>query len=110
MLTYSLALICCAVGTFLIRYLPLRWLRGDQLQRLPRPLFAFLNALGPAAMISLCLTSILPELKLHADWQSVVAVAGGLGTIYGIRCCYAGIIVPTFCGTAVYGLLNFWLT
>lgn len=110
MLTFSLALACCAIGTFLIRFLPLQWLRGEQLQRLPRPVYAFLNALGPAAMISLCLTAILPELKQHGDWQSILAVVGGLGTIYGVRCCYAGIIVPTFSGVVVYGLLNYWLT
>lgn len=98
----------CALGTFLLRWLPMRQMRrrvreeecSDALQR-------WLAGIGPAAIAALWIVStaglLMPE---GASAQGVRIAAALVGTAAVRRLCRGGVTLPTLCGAVLYGALG----
>lgn len=86
---------------WLFRYGPLRadlsGLKGTG------PLARFLAATGPAAIATLFVASVLPELQLGAQPQLFAGVAAVLGVFFVSR----SVVLATLAGAAGYGL-GYW--
>lgn len=94
------------LGTYLLRYLPMRWyvlLRSAFEQPLLR---AALTALGPAAIVALLIVSLKGLVRMDETWQTqqdLLRIIVALAAIAVSRKLYKNTIVATFIGVAVYG-------
>jgi branched-subunit amino acid transport protein len=98
----------CAVGTFLLRWLPLRQVRrqarsdstGEALQR-------SLAGIGPAAIAALWVVSTVGLADVEGASAQTVRIAAALGGTAAVRrLCRSGVALPTLCGAVVYGALG----
>lgn len=104
-----MVIVLCAVGTFLIRALPLVWTRrhlARQKNDAPNTLPTWLGLLGPLMIAAMFGVSLLP---VRHDWIGAVAtLAGCLATLiswYRSR----ALGQPVFIGVVVFGLVTFGL-
>lgn len=101
-------LVGAGLGTYLLRYLPMRWyvlLRSAFEKPLLR---AALTALGPAAIVALLIVSLKGLVRMEQAWQSqqdLFRIVIALATIALSRKLYKNTIVATFIGVVVYGVI-----
>ena len=96
--------ILCGAGTFLTRFLPMSW-RQSGMKRVGGrgTLHNGLDAIGPAAIVALLVTSFSPLIAPSSFGYDVIPVAAGLlGVLAGKRL-IGGIAGATLTGVAVYG-------
>ena len=96
------------LGTYLLRYLPLRWY--TKLQRVfQRPaLRAALTALGPAAIVALLVVSLSGLIDFSTADQGradVLRISLALGVIWISHKYTKSTIAATFTGVLIYALL-----
>jgi|SRR5699024_2802087 len=105
-----LIVILAGLGTFLLRYLPLRKTAKPTSSK-PRSARsqAFLQAIGPAAITSLLVVSLWP-LWTESPPYSAGAIILALLSIVLIRRFTRDIALPTLMGATVYGLVIAWFS
>lgn len=93
------------VGTWLFRFLPtrLRGLAGPRGGRLTDAL----EGIGPAAIATLFVASVLPDLVGAAESRPLV-LAGGLATLLAFLF-RRSVVVATIAGAAAYGVAHWVL-
>ena len=103
-----LIVILAGLGTFLLRYLPLRTTARPASSK-PRSARsqAFLQAIGPAAITSLLVVSLWP-LWAQSPTRGPWAIMLALLTIVLIRRFTRDIAIPTLMGATVYGVVIAW--
>lgn len=106
-----LIVILAGLGTFLLRYLPLRKVAQRPASSKPRSARsqAFLQAIGPAAITSLLVVSLWP-LWTEPPASRALAIVLALASIVITRRFTRDIAIPTLVGATVYGVLVAWLT
>lgn len=104
-------LVGAGLGTYLLRYLPMRWYVTLETV-FQRPTFKrVLSALGPAAIVALLVVSLvgLTHSENRWSWQSDELRMGvALMAMLLSRYWYKNTIVTTFVGVMSYGLI-LWL-
>lgn len=103
-----LLILICGIGTYLLRWLPLRWQQGGAYERLHPRLRLALAALGPAAIVALLIASLWPSIT-HGTLSAQLVLTGALAAIALTRALCGGIALPTLGGVLVYGLGQWWL-
>lgn len=102
----ELIVLLCGIGTFLIRWLPMRrQARVREAAAADGVAQRLLRGIGPAAIAALLAVSFWPMVAQHPDIWRVLAVLLSLGVILVLKRCLGGIAGPTLAGAAVYGLL-----
>lgn len=87
------------LGTWLLRYLPTRFMRGTG--NPDAPLSRFLSATGPAAIAALFAASILP--MLEPDFAAIAPVAFGSAAVVAAYLWRRDISLATVAGAIAYG-------
>lgn len=104
-------LVGAGLGTYLLRYLPMRWYVTLETV-FQRPTFKrVLSALGPAAIVALLVVSLvgLTHSENRWSWQSDELRMGvALMAMLLSRYWYKNTIITTFVGVMSYGLI-LWL-
>lgn len=98
---FLIVTILVGLGTWLLRFLPTRFLRGSGDP--DAPLSRFLSATGPAAIAALYVGSVLP--MVSTDLQAFAPlIVGSIAVValYGWR---RDISIATVGGAVVYGLV-----
>lgn len=108
----ALSLVMAAgVGTYLLRYLPLRWYAKLHTAFQQPALRAALSALGPAAIIALLVVSLNGLIDFSTAQQSqadLLRIALALSAIWISHRYTKNTMVATFTGVAIYALY-LWL-
>ncbi len=105
-----LIILLSGVGTFLLRWLPLRQLRRTSAARRVSPrLGRFLQGIGPAAMAALLVVALWPVTSAGASGAQRLAVVLALAVLYGFRRLTGGIAGPTLASAIIYGATIHWL-
>lgn len=100
----------CGLGTFLIRWLPMRGqARVREAAAAAGPVQRLLRGIGPAAIAALLAVSFWPMVAVSPDARRTLAVLLALAVILVLKRLTGGIAGPTLAGAAVYGLLHLWL-
>ncbi|WMT92082.1 AzlD domain-containing protein [Pelagibacterium sp. H642] len=89
------------LGTWMLRYLPTRFMRGTGDPE--APLSRFLSATGPAAIVALFVGAILP--MLSPDLQSVAPLLIGSAAVVALYFWRRDISIATVGGAIVYGFV-----
>lgn len=89
------------LGTWMLRYLPTRLMRGTGDPE--APLSRFLSATGPAAIVALFVGGILP--MLAPDIAAVAPVLAGTATVVALYLWRRDISISTIGGAIVYGIV-----
>lgn len=89
------------LGTWMLRYLPTRFMRGTGDPE--APLSRFLSATGPAAIAALYVGSILP--MLGPELATIAPLAAGSAAVIGLYGWRRDISIATLGGAIVYGLV-----
>ncbi|RMX08637.1 branched-chain amino acid transport [Corticibacter populi] len=106
------------VGTFALRWLPLRQarrrLRRPLADAAPSALQRLLAGIGPAAIAALLMVSLLSLPATAGPAQGlpgrqIIAAALALLLVWLLRLRVKGIAMPTLAGALAYGLLLQWL-
>lgn len=100
----------CGIGTFLLRYLPIRWLerrRGAGRQVRTAGLQRFLGATGPAAIVALLVVSVLP-LATPSPGRAL-AVLLALAALVLVRRQGGSLGLAVITSAGLYGALMHWL-
>jgi branched-subunit amino acid transport protein AzlD len=98
----DLVLVAAAVGlgTWLFRFLPMQF-RGTPGARNPR-LARAMESIGPAAIVTLFLASVLPDLAPGAPDRSLILIGCATTALaFGIR---RNVVLATLAGTVAYGV------
>jgi branched-subunit amino acid transport protein AzlD len=88
------------LGTWLFRFLPTR-LRGMSGERNPH-LTRVMESIGPAAIVTLFIASVLPELASGTQDRALILI-GCAATVLAFRV-KRNIVVATVAGTVAYGV------
>lgn len=98
--------LCCAVATFVLRWLPL-WQARRQGRSVQATRWAqrWLGGVGPAAIAALLAVSVAGVLGADLRAGRVACVALALLVIAGVRRLGGGIALPTLAGALAYGVL-----
>lgn len=99
---------CCAVGTFLLRWLPLRQMRRracrESSGKASRQLLA---GIGPAAIAALWVVSTAGLLGAEGSPAQMVRIGAALSGAAAVRwLCRGGVALPSLCGAVLYGVLG----
>ncbi|MFM2476549.1 AzlD domain-containing protein [Celerinatantimonas sp. MCCC 1A17872] len=97
------------LGTFLIRYLPLRRATKSTGSSRDNALRRFLIALGPSAITVLLVASLWPMVHLSHAFGDSAKIVGALIVICLVKYRWGGIALPTFCGVGAFAVLAYWL-
>lgn len=104
-------LIGAGLGTYLLRYLPMRWFIVMQ-SALKRPrLKVVLTTLGPAAIVALLVVSLkglIDLTKIEQAQADLVRIILSLIAIWLSHKKFNNTIIATFIGVAVYGAILWW--
>lgn len=95
-----LVAVVVGLGTWLFRFLPTR-LRGRSGVRSPR-LTQAMESIGPAAIVTLFLASIVPDLGPGAPHRVLVVI--GCATTVLAFWIKRNVVLATMAGTAAYGV------
>lgn len=104
-------LIGAGLGTYLLRYLPLRWYVKMQVAFQRPALHTALTALGPAAIIALLVVSLNGLIDFSSVQQGradLLRIGLALGAIWLSHKYSKNTIVATFTGVIIYALI-LWL-
>ena len=105
-----LVILLCAVGTFLIRALPLVWTRrhlARQTKDTTNTLPTWLGLLGPLMIAAMFGVSLVP---VRQDWVGVIATLAGCATTLVSWYHSRTLGKPVFIGVVVFGLVTYGLT
>ncbi|WP_269901907.1 AzlD domain-containing protein [Paenalcaligenes faecalis] len=107
----TILVVGAGLGTYLLRYLPMRWF--VQLQSVfQQPLLrAALVALGPAAIVALLVVSLAGLIQFDTVTQAQSDLLRIAVALLGIWCShrlYKNTIVATFVGVLIYGVMILW--
>ena len=92
------------LGTFLLRFIPLRSAhKADHARSSPQRWGAFFSAMGPAAIAALLAASLAPDLLSGVNHQAVAAVLGLIVVALGKRW-IGGFGVATLLGALTYSV------
>lgn len=99
------------LGTYLLRYLPMRWYVVMQ-SAFKRPnLRVVLAALGPAAIVALLVVSLkglIDFTKIEQSQADLVRIAFSLFAIWLSHKRFKNTIIATFIGVAIYAGILWW--
>lgn len=101
-------LVGAGLGTYLLRYLPLRWYAKLQFLFQRPTLRAALTALGPAAIIALLVVSLNGLIDFSSVQQGradILRVMFSLGAIWLSHKYTKNTIAATFTGVIIYALI-----
>lgn len=102
-----LIIVLCGIGTFLLRFLPIRQARRTTgSSQASRRVQRLLQGIGPAAIMALLVISLWPSVAgtgPHA--AKILCALAALATIGVLKNRLGGIALPTLAGALVYGLL-----
>ena len=104
---YWWMILLCGLGTFVIRLWPMRWQQQQGDRGMPAWLRGALQALGPAAIGSLLIVSLLPSLLSGEIFTPLLRIIMGIAAIIMARKWIGGVAVPTLVGVLVYGLIAY---
>jgi len=97
-------IIAAGLGTFLLRFIPLyRAHKAVQERTETRWWESFLVSIGPAAIASLLVASLAPDLLTGTNRQ-VIAGLAGLCAVWVVKRWLGGFAVATLAGAVAYGL------
>jgi branched-subunit amino acid transport protein len=97
-------IIAAGLGTFLMRFIPLhRAQKAAREQTEPRWWESFFVSIGPAAIASLLVASVAPDLLTGTN-RHAMAVAAGLCAVVAAKKWLGGFAVATLAGALTYGL------
>ena len=102
-------LVGAGLGTYLLRYLPMRWYVALQVL-FQRPLFErVLGALGPAAIVALLVVSLVGLTDGSSwGWQAAeLRIVLALMVMVSSHLWFKNTIVTTFLGVVSYGVVLF---
>lgn len=98
------------LGTFLIRYLPFYWsLKGQGLRALSGRWRRAINAVGPAAIVSLLTVALSGLMEEAATNSETVAVVLGMAAVYLGKRYLRDVAAATFAGVLAYTLTLYLL-
>lgn len=104
-------LIGAGLGTYLLRYLPMRWFIVMQ-SALERPkLKTVLAALGPAAIVALLVVSLkglIDFTKIEQSQADLLRIVLSLIAIWLSHKKFKNTIIATFVGVAIYAVMLWW--
>ncbi len=104
-------LVGAGLGTYLLRYLPMRWYVTLEVV-FQRPAFKrVLSALGPAAIVALLVVSLVGLIQGDHRWSGQsdeLRIGLALLAMGGSRYWQKNTIITTFIGVVVYGVI-LWL-
>ncbi|WP_417578649.1 AzlD domain-containing protein [Pelagibacterium sp.] len=93
--------ILVGLGTWLLRFLPTRFMRGTGDPN--APLSRFLSATGPAAIAALYIGAIIP--MIAPQFQAIAPLVLGSGAVVAIYFWRHDVSLATLGGAIVYGLV-----
>lgn len=101
-----LLLALCGLGTFLLRYVPLRVLSWQSGQRKTAPefLLRMLQGVGPAAIAALWLVSFMPMLDTQQPPQFLAAVIAATA-VYGVKRATGSLALSILLSAVIYGVI-----
>ena len=98
-------IITAAIGTFLLRFIPfLLAHNAERVRRGAQWWEPFLVGIGPAAVASLLVASLAPDLLTKSKTQ-VTAIVVALCIVFLTKRLVGGIAIATLLGALVYGLI-----
>lgn len=96
-----------AIGTFLQRFIPFHLAhRMGKGRSMNRGFESFLEMIGPAAIASLLIVSLTPDLRMQSNGQ-VIAIVIALSVVFLVKRLLGGVATATLSGALVYGFI-FW--
>lgn len=98
---FLLITVLVGLGTWMLRYLPTRFMRGTGDPQ--APLSRFLSATGPAAIAALYVGAILP--MLSPDLGAIAPLLAGSGAVVALYLWRRDISIATVGGAIVYGIV-----
>ncbi|WXL24224.1 AzlD domain-containing protein [Ectopseudomonas mendocina] len=101
-------ILACGVGTFLLRWLPLRQARKRHTtERGSAAVVRLLAGVGPAAVSALFTVSIYGLLGTEHTLNQFFRIVSALAIVVMVRMLTrGGVAIPTLCGALGYGLLG----
>ena len=104
----DMIILLCGLATFLLRWVPIWQSRPQKTFNMPPALRRMLEAIGPAAIASLLVVSLLPLLSVHnGKHLSIIAALAAIGIYKHWR---GGIAGPTLLGALTYGACQYLAT
>lgn len=95
--------LCVGLGTWLFRFAPTRI--GMRIEGRHEVWGRFFASIGPAAIVSLLLVSLLPEFTLGPLMESLPAISGCLATVITFYALRRNVVLATLIGTIGYGIV-----
>ncbi|MBU2732741.1 AzlD domain-containing protein [Acidithiobacillus ferridurans] len=98
-------IIAAAIGTFLQRFIPFLIAHKAGRRRNRNSWWeTFLDGIGPAAIASLLIISLSPDLRIHSNVQ-IIAVVTALCVVFLVKRLLGGVAIATLLGAIAYGLI-----
>ena len=98
---FLIVTVLVGLGTWLLRYLPTRFMRGSGDP--DTPLSRFLSATGPAAIAALYVGAVLP--MVSTDLEALAPLLAGSAAVVALHLWRRDISVATVGGAIVYGIV-----
>lgn len=98
---FVIVTVLVGLGTWLLRYLPTRFLRGTGDAQ--APFSRFLSATGPAAIAALYVGAILP--MLSPDLKVIAPLVAGSAAVAALYLWRRDVSIATLGGAIVYGIV-----
>lgn len=99
-----LLIVLAAIGTYLIRLVPM--LAGQKLAQGSGPLTLFLSALGLSAIAALIVVSVADLWQAQADLPALASLAAGTAGVLITLRLTRNVGVATLAGALIYGLVS----
>lgn len=101
-----LALVCIALGTYLLRLFPYLWMKR-MLMKMPveggiNAMPSWITVLGPTMIAAMFGTSLVPA---HLDTVSWLATGTGTLTTFAVWTRTRSLGLPVLCGVAAFGII-----
>ncbi len=101
-----LALVCIALGTYLLRLFPYLWMKGalmkKQVEGGINAMPFWITILGPTMIAAMFGTSLVP---VHLDTVSWLATGTGTLATYAVWTRTRSLGMPVLCGVASFGMI-----
>ncbi len=108
--SFLLTIAGIGLGTFLIRFLPFYWsLKGQGRRTLSGSWRRAINAVGPAAIVSLLTVAVWGLVEKAATSSEIVAVVLGMAAVCVGKRYLRDVAAATFAGVLVYTLTLYLL-
>lgn len=96
---FVIVTVLVGLGTWLLRYLPTRFMRGTGDPQ--APLSRFLAATGPAAIAALYVGAVIPLLSIELD--DIAPLLSGSGAVVAVYLWRRDVTLATLGGALAYG-------